>query len=743
MRNSFFCIFLFVVVSLSAKAQSFQGYRTNNYTGVNGVFFNPANIADSRYKWDVNVFAIDGYAGNDQNTLKFKDITRSFNADSLKSKLLTSNGDNLTALSRIDILGPSFMFSASKKTSFAVTTRTRVWANATDIDGRLARAVIDAGEVNNANYPYNFNVSKGDVHTAGWTELGLSWGQVLTNSDSRHQLKFGLTAKYLAGVADAYLRQSNLNGSIVNVGGQTQLTNMTGSIQLNTTDANFADYKFRDFFKFNGHGFGGDVGIVYEYRPNTDYSEYEDDRAFNKYKLRVGVSVMDIGEIKFKKSSNDAANYNVAIPPGGTFALSNFRDRSVSEYTDVLNASPYFTNVGTGSTEYKISIPTTVQANVDYNINDRWFVNLAGQIATSKTQGLNLYAFNSYTLTPRYDVERFGISVPINYNELTDFNAGISFRFGPVFLGSGSVITALFDNNKQADLHLGVRFGMPYKKVKKTDTDGDGIYDKEDQCPTVPGVARYNGCPVPDRDGDGVNDEEDKCPDEPGLARYQGCPIPDRDGDGINDEIDECPDQPGSGQFKGCPDTDGDGIPDKDDKCPTVAGVAKYQGCPVPDRDGDGINDEEDLCPDKPGPASSRGCPVEEVAVRITADFKNILFDFGKATIRPESMSIIERAAQTMNEQIPNSTFYIDGYTDNKGSVQVNKRISQQRAQAVASALIAAGVEKSRLTARGFGKDNPKCENDTEEGRQCNRRVEVVIRNIDQKQSTSTIKVNN
>jgi outer membrane protein OmpA-like peptidoglycan-associated protein len=743
MRNSFFCIFLFVIVSLSAKAQSFQGYRTNNYTGVNGVFFNPANIADSRYKWDVNVFAIDGYAGNDQNTLKFKDITRSFNADSLKSKLLTSNGDNLTALSRVDILGPSFMFSASKKTSFAVTTRTRVWANATNIDGRLARAVIDAGEVNNANYPYNFNVSKGDIHTAGWTELGLSWGQVLTNSDSRHQLKFGLTAKYLAGVADAYLRQSNLNGSIVNVGGQTQLTNMTGSIQLNTTDANFADYKFRDFFKFNGNGFGGDVGIVYEYRPDMDYSEYEDDRAFNKYKLRVGVSVMDIGQIKFKKSTNDAANYNVAIPPGGTFALSNFQDRSVSEYTDVLNASPYFTNVGTGSTEYKISIPTTVQANVDYNINDRWFVNLAGQIATSKTEGLNLYAFNSYTLTPRYDVERFGISVPINYNELTDFNAGISFRFGPVFLGSGSVITALFDNNKQADLHLGVRFGMPYKKVKKTDTDGDGIYDKEDQCPTVPGVARYNGCPVPDRDGDGVNDEEDKCPDEPGLARYQGCPIPDRDGDGINDEIDECPDQPGSGQFKGCPDTDGDGIPDKDDKCPTVAGVAKYQGCPIPDRDGDGINDEEDLCPDKPGPASSRGCPVEEVAVRITADFKNILFDFGKATIRPESLPIIERAAQTMNEQIPNSTFYIDGYTDNKGSVQVNKKISQQRAQAVASALIAAGVEKSRLTARGFGKDNPKCENDTEEGRQCNRRVEVVIRNIDQKQSTSTIKVNN
>lgn len=741
MRNSICCIVLFVMITFTANAQSFQGYRTNNYTGVNGVFFNPANIADSRYKWDINIFSIDGYAGNNQSTLKFKDITRSFNADSLKSKLLSSSGDDLSALSRIDILGPSVMFSAGRKTAFAITTRTRVWANATDVDGRLARAIIDGGEVNNASYPYNFNVSQGDVHTAGWTELGLTWGQVLTPSDSKHQFKLGITAKYLAGTADAYLRQSNLNGSIINAGGQTYLTNTTGSIQLNTTAANFADYKFRDFFKFNGNGFGGDVGMIYEYRPNTDYSDYEDDRAFHKYKLRIGVAVMDIGQIKFKKSSNEAANYSVNIPPGETFGLSIFNDRSVSDYNDLLNASTYFTNLGTGETEYKISIPTNIQANIDYNFNDRWFLNLAGQFATSKTEGLNLYAFNSFTLTPRYDVEKFGISLPINYNELTDFNAGLSFRFGPLFLGSGSVITALFDNNKQADLHLGIRFGMPYKKEKKTDTDGDGVYDKEDECPTTPGVARYNGCPVPDKDGDGVNDEEDQCPDQPGLAKYNGCPIPDSDGDGVNDEVDECPNQAGLAQFKGCPDTDGDGIPDKDDKCPTQAGTAKYNGCPIPDSDGDGINDEEDLCPNQAGPASSKGCPVEEVAVRITADFKNILFDFGKATIRPESMSIIEKAAETMNTQIPNSTFYIDGYTDNKGSVAVNKKISQQRAQAVANALIKAGVEKSRITARGFGKDNPKCENDTEEGRQCNRRVEVVIRNIDQKQSTSTIKL--
>jgi outer membrane protein OmpA-like peptidoglycan-associated protein len=245
-------------------------------------------------------------------------------------------------------------------------------------------------------------------------------------------------------------------------------------------------------------------------------------------------------------------------------------------------------------------------------------------------------------------------------------------------------------------------------------------------------LPRYQGCPIPDTDGDGINDEEDSCVSVAGLPRFHGCPIPDTDGDGINDEEDSCVNVAGLPQFHGCPDTDGDGIPDPEDKCPNVAGPLKYQGCPVRDSDGDGLNDDEDLCPNQPGPVITRGCPVnlppEEVAVKITEDFRNILFDFGKSTIRPESEPVIIKAAKTMNEEVPDAKFYIDGYTDNIGSAVRNKEISKARALAVVNALVKAGVNKSRLTARGFGKDHPKCDNSTESGRQCNRRVEVVNR---------------
>src|SRR6185436_3963152 len=73
------------------------------------------------------------------------------------------------------------------------------------------------------------------------------------------------------------------------------------------------------------------------------------------------------------------------------------------------------------------------------------------------------------------------------------------------------------------------------------DSDNDGIIDDNDKCPTTPGVAKYEGCPVPDTDKDGINDDNDKCINQPGVARYQGCPVPDTDGDGVNDEEDKCP----------------------------------------------------------------------------------------------------------------------------------------------------------------------------------------------------------
>ncbi len=207
-----------------------------------------------------------------------------------------------------------------------------------------------------------------------------------------------------------------------------------------------------------------------------------------------------------------------------------------------------------------------------------------------------------------------------------------------------------------------------------------------------------------DRDKDGIKDSEDACPDVFGLAQFQGCP--DTDGDGVADKDDNCPEVAGPVENNGCPwpDTDGDGVLDKDDACPSVAGPAANNGCPWPDTDGDGILDKDDACPTVAGLAQYNGCPRTDVNVAddVTKALNDILFDFNKATIRPESKEKLDQAAAYIKD-FPAGKFLIEGRTDKKGSDAYNLKLSRQRAASVVAALEARGVAPEQLKSRGVG----------------------------------------
>lgn len=172
---------------------------------------------------------------------------------------------------------------------------------------------------------------------------------------------------------------------------------------------------------------------------------------------------------------------------------------------------------------------------------------------------------------------------------------------------------------------------VTWSPTADTDTDGDGVVDGEDGCPSVPedldGYGDDDGCPETDNDGDGVHDEADRCPVVPedldGFEDDDGCPDDDNDGDGVRDGYDSCPNTPedrdSDRDDDGCPDDDRDrdNIPDDADACPDQAedtdGVADTDGCPEEDADRDGIPDDEDMCPelreDRNGNRDDDGCP--------------------------------------------------------------------------------------------------------------------------------------
>ena len=104
----------------------------------------------------------------------------------------------------------------------------------------------------------------------------------------------------------------------------------------------------------------------------------------------------------------------------------------------------------------------------------------------------------------------------------------------------------------------------------------------------------------------------------------------------------------------------------------------------------------------------------------------NVLFDTADATLKPGAQQNLNEIARVMREH-PDATVTVEGYTDNQGSFAYNRMLSDQRAQAVKQALMQSGVDASRITARGYGQGYPVASNDNPEGRQLNRRVQIVV----------------
>lgn len=117
---------------------------------------------------------------------------------------------------------------------------------------------------------------------------------------------------------------------------------------------------------------------------------------------------------------------------------------------------------------------------------------------------------------------------------------------------------------------------------------------------------------------------------------------------------------------------------------------------------------------------------LKNIAVGSKIILKNIFFDFDKATLRPESTNELERLTKLLND-VPTLKIEISGHTDSKGADAYNKTLSNNRAKAVVDYLIGKGIAADRLTSAGYGEEQPIATNDTDEGRQLNRRTEFKI----------------
>ncbi|MFS4469670.1 DUF5723 family protein [Maribacter sp. 2210JD10-5] len=693
MKKSFLAAIL-LITGMGASAQSYIGFLTDNYSGVNSVIANPANITDSRFKTDINLVGASTFFTNDYFSAGFSELTGSdfdFDAD---AELSPSDNNNFA--NNIDVLGPSFMFNLSPKSSIAFFSRARQFASANEINGETVDN-LDEG----IDEDRDFTVNEGDFFGSGsaWAEVGLAYARTIMNKE-QHYLKGGLSLKYLKGLGNAYATGRGVtvnydaDGATLPDGSTSGTLQSTGELDY----GRIAEYDDEDYdyeVPEEASGFGLDLGFIYEWRPDyNDYTTTGPDgetkvmKDKNKYKLKLGLSITDLGSVTYKNGFID--NYDI------TNSITQEDYESIDGIDELRN----FYTFTASRADIKASLPTALHFNADYNISNHFYVNLNTDLSL-KSPGENIVRIaNVVSLTPRFESKWFSFYLPLSTIQYSGFQVGAGLRAGPFYLGSGSLLTSLTEDKIQgSDVYAGVK--IPVYQGQPKDKDGDGIINKEDGCPKVAGPAENNGCPWGDADNDTVLDNEDKCVNEAGPVENGGCPWQD---------------------------TDGDGLLDNEDNCITEAGPVENNGCPWPDSDNDGILDKDDKCPEEIGTVANDGCPepevTEEVQKSLNEYARTILFNSGKSSIKDESTAVLVDILKILNEY-PNANFVIEGHTDSIGSVQTNQRLSESRAKAVMDFLVKSGIAANRLSAIGYGESKPIATNMYKDGRQKNRRVEI------------------
>lgn len=649
MKKLFFAaILLGGLASNELAAQKYLGLSNSNYSGVYGSQYNPAKLADTKVKFAFNLATMNAGVNNDFYKLRGLDLKLdNFGNNASYDVLQKTMKFGLMT----EILGPSVQFTTSDRLGFGFSSRMRVFGQGNNLDTKFMRALSD--NIGGLEILKNNSVFGINAHLI--SDLGVGGSYAVVDNE-KIRLSLGATAKLYSGIASNSFesRGYDINYRKINNTTRLDINDVNWDFYTSVKEGDSAEKLFNSFNVGTllgsgsnvGRGFGGNVGAELTLK---------DEMGEKPYALKFGASVNDIGAIEYK----NLRRINVT---GRALDI----DPEKIDFADVDATTSYLkskglTVVNSNIASRTVDLSTNLTLYADYAISKKIFVSANGLVDLSSNKEANPHYYNYVNLTPRFETKWFDVAVPVSYNFMSkDVKPGLALRVGPLSVGSDD-LTALIGNAKGANVYAGLGFILykpkkdmpPVPAIHEVDTDGDGVLDKNDACPNQAGPAENNGCPWSDSDNDGIIDRDDACPHQAGPAENNGCPWPD---------------------------SDNDGIIDRDDKCPNEFGLREYNGCPK---------------------------PAEVVAVEATGALKDIIFNFGKATISEVSNEKLNQAAKLI-KSVPNGTFLVTGHTDKKGNQAYNLKLSRERAAAVVKALESRGVAEKQLKSTGVGSRDAK-----------------------------------
>lgn len=465
-------LIVFIGLPFGLFCQTNHGFSYDNYSGIYSTIANPANAVESKHRLHFNGVSYNRLGATDFGEVNFLDIEQNpngFNGIDYPEELAGATNDNFL-VSNSDILLPSVLWNFHPKHAIGLLLRSRSFSDYNGFNGQFWKDVNNDFTEGTQSNSFQNSTFNNTVHS--WNEVGLNYAIVLLNTNY-HFVKLGGTFKLLLGSGGAEFRGENLNGGYsesstgnlsLESGEITYLNTQFKNPELGNESVNFLLSPFKNFSTKNT-GIGGDVGLVYEWRPRetNNVGVRNNAGAVNTYKLRLSASILDMGTITYAKDSKDiiqntfninpSNNANINIPKSeveNIGFISALRNANISENNDPQQGAATF------------ALPRSLNLGLDYILfNDKnYYVNINYVLPLTDTK--EAYANTRtklITLTPRYETRKLSIYLPVSYGADTGFFAGAGVRYGPVTLGTAA-LTGMFDMGNVRHVYVGINLPL-------------------------------------------------------------------------------------------------------------------------------------------------------------------------------------------------------------------------------------------------------------------------------------------
>lgn len=480
-------LFLFLVAFglTPLAAQESLGIVNSSYSGITGTMINPAVAVTSPYYIDINIFALDAFVENnyvymakeEYKFTRFFEKNPQFPTHGEDNNMIVYdyyNTKDKKAYANVRIMGPSASVNFGRH-SFGFVTGARAVSSTKNVPFDIAKFGFEKFTYPpqyDINYVDNRNIYNAEL---SWAEFGFNYSYVFKQRGLDYWAG-GITVKALRGYAGGYLTTENID--------YIMLDRDTLVVQNINGEGGYSlpvDYQTNQYLgspMFKGKGVGIDLGVIYEKKKRY----VRDDKVsklcaqnYVPYQYKIGVSLLDIGRIKFTENAEklvfkDASTYWPGI--------------TNTDFTNMQNMVYQLSNQFYGDStqlvqgnEIKVALPTAISLQADINYVDNWYVNgtIVYPLQISKSGIIRPVLFG---VTPRYQTARFEASLPITLYDWTSPRIGLSARFLGFYIGTEKISGYFhYKDFTGIDFYAGLKISLQKGHCRNAPSDNCG-YDE-------------------------------------------------------------------------------------------------------------------------------------------------------------------------------------------------------------------------------------------------------------------------